>query len=91
MSRARVTIPGNHLLPGLLGPADRHLRLLEAAFPLTDIHVRGNEVTVSGVEAESVERVLEELIALVSRGHPLDARACTSSTSSPPMRARARC
>ena len=75
MSRARVTIPGNHLLPGLLGPADRHLRLLEAAFPLTDIHVRGNEVTVSGAEAESVEKVLEELITLVSGGHPVDSRA----------------
>ena len=75
MSRARVTIPGNHLLPGLLGPADRHLRLLEAAFPLTDIHVRGNEVTVSGAEAGSVEKVLEELITLVSQGHPVDSRA----------------
>lgn len=75
MNRARVTIPGNHLLPGLLGPADRHLRLLEAAFPETDIHVRGNEVTVAGAEAGSVERVLEELIALVRQGHPVDSRA----------------
>lgn len=75
MSRAKVTVPGNHLLPGLLGPADRHLRLLEAAFPLTDIHVRGNEVTVSGTDAVSVAKVLEELVTLVRQGHPVDSRA----------------
>ena len=75
MSRAKVTVPGNHLLPGLLGPADRHLRLLEAAFPLTDIHVRGNEVTVSGADAVSVAKVLEELVTLVRQGHPVDSRA----------------
>ncbi len=75
MSRCRVTIPGNHLLPALLGPADRHLRLLEAAFPQTDIHVRGNEVTVSGPEAPSVARVLEELITLVRQGQPVDSRS----------------
>jgi phosphate starvation-inducible PhoH-like protein len=75
VSRAKVTVPGNHLLPGLLGPADRHLRLLEAAFPLTDIHVRGNEVTVSGADAVIVAKVLDELVILVRQGHPVDSRA----------------
>ena len=74
-SRCRVTIPGNHLLPALLGPADRHLRLLEAAFPQTGIHVRGNEVTASGPDAPSVARVLEELITLVRQGQPVDSRS----------------
>ena len=75
MNRVRVTIPGNHLLPGLLGPADRHLRLLEAAFPQADIHVRGNEVTVTGDEAQSVARVFEELITLTQQGHSVDSRS----------------
>ena len=75
MNRVRVTIPGNHLLPGLLGPADRHLRLLEAAFPQADIHVRGNEVTVTGDEAQSVARVFEELITLTQQGHAVDSRS----------------
>ncbi|MYI20762.1 MAG: PhoH family protein [Acidimicrobiia bacterium] len=74
-SRCRVTIPGNHLLPALLGPADRHLRLLEAAYPQTGIHVRGNEVTASGPDAPSVARVLEELITLVRQGQPVDSRS----------------
>ncbi len=75
MARSRVTIPGNHLLPTLLGPADRHLKLLEAAFPQTSIHVRGNEVSLAGSDADRVARVFEELITLIRQGHAVDSRA----------------
>ena len=36
---------------GLLGQRDELLRLIEAAFPAADIHIRGNEISVSGDEA----------------------------------------
>jgi phosphate starvation-inducible PhoH-like protein len=42
-----VPVPDNALLPALLGPADQLLRLIEAAFPDTDILLRGNQFTIS--------------------------------------------
>ena len=40
----RLTVPGNHLMPGLLGPHDEWLEEIEKRFPETDILVRGNEI-----------------------------------------------
>ena len=58
---------------GLLGERDELLRLVEAAFPVT-IHVRGNEITVTGADAETdrVGRLFEELVALLESGLSLD-------------------
>lgn len=69
-----IRVPGNHLLGVLLGEHDANLQRLEAAFPASRIHVRGNEVSVSGPEAETVVRLFEELIVLAERGGRLDAR-----------------
>ena len=57
---------------GLLGQRDELLRTVEAAFDDTRIHVRGNEITVEGPEAERVGRLFEELVALLQQGHWLD-------------------
>ncbi|HEX4492351.1 MAG TPA: PhoH family protein [Acidimicrobiia bacterium] len=58
---------------GLLGQRDELLRMVEDAFPVS-IHVRGNEITVTGEEAETerVGRLFEELVVLLERGHELD-------------------
>ena len=56
----------------LLGEHDHHLRLIEQAFPATDIHVRGNEVTLGGDGAETVGRLFEELVVLIEGGQRLD-------------------
>jgi phosphate starvation-inducible PhoH-like protein len=69
-----IRVPGNHLMGALLGEHDRHLRRVEEAFPQTEIHVRGNEVTLGGVGAETVGRLFEELVVLVERGQRLDER-----------------
>ncbi|SRR5579875_2209040 len=58
---------------GLLGQRDELLRLVEGAFGGTRIHVRGNEITVDGDEAERVGRLFEELVLLLEQGHGLDA------------------
>jgi phosphate starvation-inducible PhoH-like protein len=57
----------------LLGQHDELLRLVESAFPV-DIHVRGNEITLSGdaTETDRVARLFEELVSLVEQGHQLD-------------------
>ncbi len=67
-----VVIPGTHLMSALVGPRDRNLRQIEHAFPRTDIHVRGNEVTARGERADLVARLFEELVGLLQRGHELD-------------------
>src|SRR6476660_713754 len=58
---------------GLLGQRDELLRLVQDAFPVT-IHVRGNEITIRGDEAEAdrVGRLFEEMVALLEAGHLLD-------------------
>ena len=66
-------MPGNELMVSLLGQRDELLRLIEGAFPVS-IHVRGNEITVSGEaeEADRVGRLFEELVLLLEGGHVLD-------------------
>ncbi|GAB2659076.1 PhoH family protein [Gordonia jinhuaensis] len=57
---------------GLLGAADANLRALESTLA-ADIHVRGTKITLRGEPADvaSAERVLEELVSMVSRGTPV--------------------
>ncbi len=68
----RVLVPGNHLLTGVLGNRDEYLKLVEAAFPSAVIVARGNEISVSGPQAERAATVIEELVLVVSAGQPLD-------------------
>ncbi len=59
-TQVKVLVPGNHLMVSLLGQRDELLRLVEGSFPVS-IHVRGNEITVSGemTDAERVARLFE--------------------------------
>ncbi|MDX6229138.1 MAG: phosphate starvation-inducible protein PhoH [Frankiales bacterium] len=56
----------------LLGSRDELLAVIERSFA-TDIHVRGNEITITGTAAEAalVTRVFDELIGLLDQGEPL--------------------
>jgi len=68
-TQVKILVPGNHLMVGLLGQRDELLRTVEEAFDGTRIHVRGNEITVEGPEAERVGRLSEDLVSLLERGH----------------------
>lgn len=72
-TQLKVLVPGNHLMVDLLGQRDELLKIVEAAFPVT-IHVRGNEITVTGQpeDAERVGRLFEELVLLLERGQTFD-------------------
>src|SRR5262249_27675951 len=72
-AQVKILVPGNHLMVGLLGQRDELLRLVEAAFPV-EIHVRGNEITITGDEREAdrVGRLFEELVVLLEQGHEID-------------------
>lgn len=67
-----VHVPGNHLMAGLLGHRDELLLLIEDAFPEADVHVRGNEITVSGDQAGTVGKLFEELVVLLQQGQVLE-------------------
>ncbi|MEV7691805.1 PhoH family protein [Microbacterium sp. NPDC089189] len=57
----------------LLGPQDRLLRVVEKEHPDVDVHVRGNEITLSGGAAEvaAAKRLVEELLVMTRRGQDL--------------------
>ncbi|HEY5335789.1 MAG TPA: PhoH family protein [Mycobacteriales bacterium] len=52
----------------LLGHRDVTLRAVEQALPGTDVHVRGNEVTLTGPDAPLARRLVVELVSMVGRG-----------------------
>lgn len=80
-AQSQIVIPDNAVLP-LVGTKDENLRVVEDLLK-ADVHVRGNEVTLSGEPAEVAfaERVFTELIALVSKGSPLNPDAVRRSVS----------
>jgi phosphate starvation-inducible PhoH-like protein len=76
----RIVVPGAHSMVALLGSSDELLRIIEASLHC-DIHVRGNEITLSGPadEVELATRLFEELIALLDTGDALNADAVKRS------------
>jgi phosphate starvation-inducible protein PhoH and related proteins len=71
-SQIRIVIPDGHSMVGLLGTRDELLQAIEREFS-ADIHVRGNEITVSGSprETELIGRLFRELLELQRRGAEL--------------------
>ncbi|HLH99760.1 MAG TPA: PhoH family protein [Acidimicrobiales bacterium] len=72
-----VIVP-NHLMPGLVGPLNENLRLVEAAFDGTRIVNRGNEFVIDGDDAPVAARLIDELRLMLEQGERVD----------PPMVAR---
>ena len=70
--RATITVPDSVSMVALLGSGDELLRLVESELD-ADVHVRGNEIAVTGQPADNAfaVRVFDELIALVSTGQAL--------------------
>ncbi|GAA3624077.1 PhoH family protein [Kineosporia mesophila] len=69
----RIVVPAEVSMVALLGARDEVLRAVERAFGRADIHVRGNEITVTGPfgEVALVERLIDELLAVVAAGQAL--------------------
>jgi phosphate starvation-inducible PhoH-like protein len=70
--RATLTVPDSVSMVALLGSGDELLRLIEAEVD-ADVHVRGNEIAVTGQPADNAfaVRVFDELIALLGTGQAL--------------------
>jgi phosphate starvation-inducible protein PhoH and related proteins len=69
----RIVVPPETAMVTLLGARDEILRTVECSFSRSDVHVRGNEITLTGDPAEIVllERLFEELLTVVGSGQPL--------------------
>src|SRR3984957_17013947 len=75
-TKVKIVIPDDHSMVSLLGSRDELLHVIEEAFD-ADIHVRGNEITITG-SAEETARVaglFEELTKLLAGGPELTADA----------------
>ncbi|HEV7623598.1 MAG TPA: PhoH family protein [Amnibacterium sp.] len=57
----------------LLGPQDRLLSQIEKQFPLIEVLVRGNEITLVGepAQVQAAERLIQELLQMVRNGQDL--------------------
>jgi phosphate starvation-inducible PhoH-like protein len=67
----------------LLGSGDELLHVIERDFPSADIHVRGNEITVTGPADDTalVDRLFGELTTMVARGTELSAALVEQTVS----------
>jgi phosphate starvation-inducible PhoH-like protein len=72
LAQSHTVIVPSHTMAALVGQRDEYLRIIEAAFPDTELVVRGNEIHLAGPEAAAVAQLLEDLSALVQRGQHLD-------------------
>src|SRR5689334_22269515 len=73
----KIVVPASQPMVALLGPGDAHLRTVERAFPQVEVHVRGNEITLTGHPGEValLERLLGELTAVLRTGQALSSDA----------------
>jgi phosphate starvation-inducible PhoH-like protein len=67
-----VEVPPTIPMVALLGPGDEVLAILERSLA-SDIHVRGNEITITGRPADNATaiRLVEQLLEIVRSGQPI--------------------
>ncbi|WP_282695120.1 PhoH family protein [Streptomyces sp. CC208A] len=72
-ARAFFTVPAKHPMVTVLGSGDSLLRVIERAFPGTDIHVRGNQVSAVGDASEValIQRLFDEMMLVLRTGQPM--------------------
>jgi phosphate starvation-inducible PhoH-like protein len=74
--QTKITVADAQKMVSLLGSNDEILKQIERSVA-SDVHVRGNEITISGGPAENAltERIFAELLELIERGETLTADA----------------
>jgi phosphate starvation-inducible PhoH-like protein len=73
-----LVVPGDQAMVALLGSRDELLRVIEKSLD-SDVHVRGNEITITGAPADNAiaVRLFEELLELIGVGQHLTPDAVT--------------
>ena len=77
----RIVVPPQVDMVALLGPQDGVLRAIEDGFARVDVHVRGNQVTVSGPAGDVAlaVRLVDELLEMAEAGTPLSPEVVSRS------------
>ncbi|MFZ5870718.1 MAG: PhoH family protein [Actinomycetota bacterium] len=72
-SQHKIVVPSQVSMVSLLGARDELLSVIERAFPRVDVLARGNEVTLTGEAGDValVERLVDEMLAVLEAGHGL--------------------
>jgi phosphate starvation-inducible PhoH-like protein len=83
MERTLITVPNAIPMVAVIGPHDENLRVIEASFPLVNITVRGNEITLRGtqVDCQIIENLFNEMMVVIRSGNILNADAVKRSIS----------
>jgi len=76
----RIVVPDELSMVALLGSRDELLRVIETALA-SDVHVRGNEITITGTPADNAlaTRLFDALLGLLRKGQPLSPDAVERS------------
>ncbi|WP_166354989.1 PhoH family protein [Phytoactinopolyspora limicola] len=72
-----IVVPSSIPMVSLLGSGDELVRVVEASYPDVDVHVRGNEITLTGGsdDISEVERTIDEMVAVLRTGQGLSPEA----------------
>ena len=70
--QTKISVADPKIMVNLLGAKDEILRLIERTLA-SDVHVRGNEITITGEPADNAaaQRLFAELIELIDKGETL--------------------
>ncbi|WP_263120475.1 PhoH family protein [Cellulomonas sp. RIT-PI-Y] len=79
----RITVPAQVSMVELLGLQDQVLRAIEQGFRTVDLHVRGNEIRMSGPAGDVAlaARLVDELVEMAGAGTPLTPDVVTRSVA----------
>jgi phosphate starvation-inducible PhoH-like protein len=79
-AEARLHVDGVAMVR-LLGAQDRLLTTIEKQYPLVSVHVRGNDISITGdaAQVEAARTLVEELLVMVREGHELSPVEVASS------------
>ena len=82
-SQATIIVPASFPMVTVLGPGDSFLRVIESAVPDSDVHVRGNEIRITGTAEDVglVEMLIAEMLAVLRTGQGLTTESVERSIS----------
>ncbi|SEF18565.1 PhoH family protein [Jiangella alba] len=72
-----IVVPTSISMVSLLGSADELIKVVESSFPGVDIHVRGNQITMTGQPGDiaEAEGVIDEMVAVLRTGQGMTPEA----------------
>ena len=81
--QSRILIPNSISMTSLLGSNDENLKIIEKQFSNLNLHVRGNEINISGPtqDVKTLNQLFSEMISLLRTGQSLNAEVVERSIS----------